>query len=126
LPRRCNGRCVMKTNRVIVGLVLLLGSGALADETVSVSRATPEKTAGLYNALEIAVGGGYSQGVGNVGAGVPSLTDSGGGGAPPRLGVGWGVGPPFLFWGVRTGGRVFVRAALGEEVLDLRRAPRRP
>src|SRR5262249_60667503 len=94
--RRCNGRCVMKTNWVSVGLGLLLGSAALADETVSVSRATPEKTAGLYNALEIAVGGGYSQGVGSVGTGVPSLTDSGGAGTSLELDVGWRIDPHFL------------------------------
>jgi len=93
----------MKTNRVIVGLVLLLGSAALADETVSVSRAAPEKTAGLYNALEIAVGGGYSQGVGNVGSGVPSLTDSGGAGTSLELDVGWRIDPHFLVGVYGTG-----------------------
>lgn len=93
----------MKTNRVIVGLVLLLGSGALADETVGVSRAAPEKTAGLYNALEISVGAGYTQGVGNVGSGVPSLTDSGGAGTSLELDVGWRIDPHFLVGVYGTG-----------------------
>ncbi len=86
----------MKTNRVIVGLVLFLGSAALADETVGVSRATPEKTAGLYNALEVGIAAGYSQGVGDVGNRVPSLTDSGGAGTSLELDVGWRIDPHFL------------------------------
>ncbi|HEX4802290.1 MAG TPA: hypothetical protein VFV14_02200 [Myxococcaceae bacterium] len=86
----------MKTSRVVVGLVLFLGSAAFADQTVAISSAAPEKTGGLYNALEIGIAAGYSQGVGNVGSGVPSLTDSGGPGTSLELDVGWRIDPHFL------------------------------
>ena len=86
----------MKTRRVVVGLVLFLGSAAFADQTVVISSAAPEKTSGLYNALEIGIAAGYSQGVGNVGSGVPSLTDSGGPGTSLELDVGWRIDPHFL------------------------------
>ncbi len=89
----------MKTNKVAValfGLVLFVGSVASADETVTVSGTTREKAAGLYNAFEVAIGAGYSQGVGNVGSGVPSLTDSGGAGTSLELDLGWRIDPHFL------------------------------
>ena len=86
----------MKTSRVVVGLMLFLGSAAFADQTVVVSSAAPEKTGGGDNALEIGVAAGYSQGVGNVGSGVPSLTDSGGPGTSLELDVGWRIDPHFL------------------------------
>ena len=86
----------MKTSRVVFGLVLFLGSAAFADQTVVISSAAPEKTSGLYNALEIGIAAGYSQGVGNVGSGVPSLTDSGGPGTSLELDVGWRIDPHFL------------------------------
>ena len=86
----------MKTSRVVVGLVLFLGSAAFADQTVAISSSVPEKTGGLYNALEIGIAAGYSQGVGNVGSGVPSLTDSGGPGTSLELDVGWRIDPHFL------------------------------
>jgi len=73
-----------------------LGSAAFADQTVVISSAAPEKTSGLYNALEIGIAAGYSQGVGNVGSGVPSLTDSGGPGTSLELDVGWRIDPHFL------------------------------
>ena len=86
-----------------VGLVLSVGTAALADETVSVSRASSEKTGGLYNAFEIAIAAGYTQGVGDVGAGVPSLTNSGGPGTSLELDLGWRIDPHFLVGVYGTG-----------------------
>src|SRR5260370_30618822 len=86
----------------VAGLVLSVGTAALADETVSVSRASSEKTGGLYNAFEIAIAAGYTQGVGDVGAGVPSLTNSGGPGTALELDLGWRIDPPFVVGGYNT------------------------
>jgi hypothetical protein len=87
----------------VTGLALSVGSVALADDGVEVSASAPDKTAGLYNALEIGIGGGYSQGVGNVGANVPSLTDSGGPGTSLELDIGWRIDPHFLVGAYGTG-----------------------
>src|SRR5258707_6512445 len=89
----------------VAGLVLSVGTAALADETVSVSRASSEKTGGLYNAFEIAIAAGYTQGVGDVGAGVPSLTNSGGPGTSLELDLGWRLDPHFLVRGYRNAAR---------------------
>src|SRR5260370_36780709 len=93
----------------VAGLVLSVGTAALADETVSVSRASSEKTGGLYNAFEIAIAAGYTQGVGDVGAGVPSLTNSGGPGASSGLGLGWRIDPAFLVGVHSSGAAVWTR-----------------
>ncbi len=90
-----------KNNRqsVVFGIaasVLFAGGLALADDTVVVSTSAPEKTSGLYNALEIGAGFGYSQGVGNVGNGVRSLTDSGSAGVSGELDLGWRIDPHWL------------------------------
>ncbi len=90
-----------KNNRqsVVFGIaasVLFAGGLALADDTVVVSTSAPEKTSGLYNAFEVGVGFGYSQGVGDVGRNVPSLTDSGGAGTSAELDLGWRINPNWL------------------------------
>lgn len=104
----------MKTNQSSRGLVktvaygvaafvLSVGTAALADETVTVSRASSEKTGGLYNAFELSIAAGYTQGVGSVGAGVPSLTDSGGPGTSLEVDLGWRIDPHFLVGVYSTG-----------------------
>src|SRR6266851_6482539 len=85
------------------GLVLSVGTAAMADETVSVSRGSSAKTGGLYHAFEIAIAAGYTQGVGDVGAGVPSLTNSGGPGTSLELDLGWRIDPHFLVGVYGTG-----------------------
>ena len=87
---------VKRVGLAVAGLILSAGSVALADETVVVSGVSPEKTSGLYNAFEIGIGAGYSQGVGDVGKNVPSLTDSGGAGTSLELDLGWRIDPHFL------------------------------
>ncbi len=87
----------------VTGLGLLVGSAALADETVVVSAGSPEKRSGLYNAFEIGIGAGYTQGVGDVGRSVPSLTDSGGAGTSLELDLGWRIDPHFLVGVYGTG-----------------------
>ena len=87
---------VKRVGLAVAGLILSAGSVALADETVVVSGVSPEKTGGLYNAFEIGIGAGYSQGVGDVGKNVPSLTDSGGAGTSLELDLGWRIDPHFL------------------------------
>src|SRR5260370_8147059 len=87
----------------VAGLVLSVGTAALADETVSVARASSERTGGLYNAFESAIAAGYTQGVGDVGAGVPSLTNSGGPGTSLELDLGWRIDPHFLVGVYSTG-----------------------
>jgi hypothetical protein len=85
------------------GLVLSVGSIALADETVVVSGTSPGKTGGLYNAFELGIGAGYSQAVGDVGRSVPSLTDSAGAGTSLELDLGWRIDPHFLVGVYGTG-----------------------
>lgn len=80
----------------ILGLTLAIGSAARADDAVSVTTSSPEKKTGLYNAFEVGLGAGYSQGVGDVGAGIPSLTNSGGPGASVELDLGWRFRPNWL------------------------------
>jgi len=87
----------------VAGLALSIGSAALAEETVAVSSSAPEKTRGLYNAFELGIGAGYSQGVGDVGRGVPSLTDSGGPGTSVEVDLGWRIDPNFLVGVYGTG-----------------------
>ncbi len=78
------------------GLMLSVGSAAFADETVTISSGAPNKKTALYNAFEIGLGFGYSQGVGDVGTGVRSLTDSGGPGVSGELDLGWRINPNWL------------------------------
>jgi hypothetical protein len=78
------------------GLILSIASVALAEDTPVVSSAAPEKTNGLYNALEIGLGVGYTQGVGDVGGGRPSLSDTAGAGGNVELDVGWRINPNWL------------------------------
>src|SRR5258708_28183490 len=80
----------------IAGLMLLVGSTAFADETAIISSEAPNQNTALYNAFEIGLGFGYSQGVGDVGTGVRSLTDSGGPGVLGELDLGWRVNPNWL------------------------------
>jgi len=97
MKRKTSNRpLVEKVGLAVAGLILSAGSMALADETVVVSGTSPEKTSGLYNAFEIGIGAGYSQGVGDVGKNVPSLTDSGGAGTSLELDLGWRIDPHFL------------------------------
>ena len=97
----------MKTNRggivlgkaiglAVAGWVLSAAPVAMADETVVVSSSASEKKSGLYNAFEIGLGAGYSQGVGNVGDNVRSLTDIGGPGVSGELDLGWRINPNWL------------------------------
>jgi hypothetical protein len=86
----------------VAGLVLSVGSLAIADETVVVSSSTSEKKTGLYNAFEVGIGAGYSQGVGNVGNNVRSLTDMGGPGVSGELDLGWRINPNWLVGGYGT------------------------
>jgi len=78
------------------GFLLVVGSVARADETAIVSRSAPDTKAGLYNAFEIGVAFGYTQGVGDVGDGVRSLTDSGGPGVSGEVDLGWRINPNWL------------------------------
>ena len=94
--KQSNGLSTKSAALAAIGLALTLGSAALADETVTVSRARPEKTDGLYNAFEVAIGGGYLQGVGDVGRAAPSLTDSSGPGASLEVDLGWRMTPASL------------------------------
>jgi hypothetical protein len=105
MKTKTNSRVLTKVAFAAAGLVLSIGSVALADETTTtvVSTSAPEKTSGLYNAFEVGVGAGYSQGVGNVGANVPSLTDSGGPGTSLELDLGWRIDPHFLVGVYGTG-----------------------
>jgi len=97
MKRKTSNRSLIKTvGLAVAGLILSAGSIALADETVVVSGTAPEKASGLYNAFEIGIGAGYSQGVGDVGKNVPSLTDSGGAGTSLELDLGWRIDPHFL------------------------------
>jgi hypothetical protein len=87
----------------IAGISLLTASAALAEEPTVVSSSVPAKEGGLYNALELGVGLGYTQGVGAVGANVPSLTNSGGPGTSVEVDVGWRIDPHFLVGVYGTG-----------------------
>lgn len=94
----------MKTNRSGIGVgiamaaagLLSAASVAFADETTVVSSQASDKKSGLYNAFEIGLGAGYSQGVGNVGDNVRSLTDIGGPGVSGELDLGWRINPNWL------------------------------
>src|SRR5215469_7893303 len=104
MKRKTSNRpLVKKVGLAVAGLILSAGSMALADETVVVSGTSPEKASGLYNAFEIGIGAGYSQGVGDVGKNVPSLTDSGGAGTSLELDLGWRIDPHFLVGVYGTG-----------------------
>src|SRR5260370_25231757 len=61
----------------VAGCLVAIGT-ARADETTEVSRSAPDTRGSLYNAFELGIATGYTQGVGDVGDGVRSLTDSGG------------------------------------------------
>jgi hypothetical protein len=87
----------------VAASLLAIATTAMADETVTVVRAPSEGAAGLYNALELGIGIGYSQGTGDVGAGVPCLCDSAGPGAALELSVGWRINPHFLVGAYGTG-----------------------
>ncbi len=78
------------------GWLLAVGFVAHADETTIVSRSAPDTKNGLYNAFEIGVALGYTQGVGDVGDGVRSLTDSGGPGVSGEVDLGWRINPNWL------------------------------
>jgi hypothetical protein len=80
----------------VVGYALTAGSIALAEDSVTVSSSAPTQSSGLYNALEIGLGVGYTQGVGDVGNGLPKLTDTAGAGASAELDVGWRINPSWL------------------------------
>src|SRR5262249_60418046 len=110
MKRKTSNRPLIKTvGLAVAGLILSAGSIALADETVVVSGTAPEKASGLYNAFEIGIGAGYSQGVGDVGKNVPSLTDSGGAGTALEPDLGGGTDPQFLVGIYRTGAWVSTR-----------------
>lgn len=95
----------LKTNKMmliksstfaIAGWLLAIGSTAGAQEATVVSRSAPDANSGLYNAFEIGIAAGYSQGVGDVGDGVRSLTDSGGPGISGEVDLGWRINPNWL------------------------------
>jgi len=80
----------------IAGCLMVIGCAARADETAAVSRSTPDTRGSLYNAFELGIATGYTQGVGDVGDGVRSLTDSGGQGISAELDLGWRINPNWL------------------------------
>jgi hypothetical protein len=90
------GERVMTAKLSSLMLMLLVGSAAFADQTATLSSWAPSNNTALYNALEIGLGFGYTQGVGDVGPGVRSLTDSGGPGVSGELDLGWRINPNWL------------------------------
>jgi len=82
-----------RTLAIVSGVSVSLGAGsAFADEgTLS------ERLPAVTNALEIAVGGGYSQGVGDVGKGMGSVDDLTGPGGGAELKVGYRLIPNLAF-----------------------------
>src|SRR5258708_5499325 len=78
------------------GWLLAVGSVAHADATTIVSRSAPDAKSTLYNAFELGLAAGYTQGVGDGGDGVRSLRDSGGPGVSAEVDLGWRINPNWL------------------------------
>jgi len=87
----------------IAAYVLCVASVAMASESVTVVSGPPEKASGLYNALELGLGIGYSQPTGDVASGSPTLGDIAGPGASVELSIGWRINPNFLVGAYGTG-----------------------
>jgi hypothetical protein len=74
------------------GAFLLLGTAASA-EPVGQARVTKDTTAAISNAFEIAIGGGYTHGLGDIGAGMDSVEDLSSNGGGMNLEVGYRATP---------------------------------
>jgi len=86
-----------KTCTFVAGLALVAAPAAFAEETVTtVGSYSPQQKTALYNAFELGLGFGYTQGFGDVGTGIRSLTDSGSSGFLGELDLGWRIDPHWL------------------------------
>jgi outer membrane protein W len=78
---------------MIVIAAALLGGPVFAQEIQSTPKSPPSAA---NRALEITLGAGYAQGLGDIGASQPSLTDVSSAGGELTLGVGYRFDPNFL------------------------------
>lgn len=88
------------TTKTTIALLLVSSTTALAQP--GADSITTSDVAPIHNAVEIAIGGGYMQGVGDIAGGMSSVQDLAKSGGGAELQVGWRMTPHITLGGYAT------------------------